>query len=471
MFNSFKLRATPANARRLLDIAVLRNIDFDPKLADLALDDLLSLDDFADFPLVIDNTDLSSLQFITDWKRGIVLTPSWEKNISIALAKVWRNYGQTLIMTNYKRIDAWQEAIEKIWPHASVSCSQLNKKSILSDTNEMDPTCDFLIVSLPFDNLIDIGSLKSLKHVIIEDPDVRNLNVSLIESIMRELPSTLVVQNVYRLPTGRTTFSENLVYHDKPFVSQMFSVVKMIWGGAPPLASYPTDKEFDYLNNNGYKHLDPLGIFTIMGVSSHMIKHLVGENQIVIDEGHGSPSNIFTLEAITGKPHTQTITDTLEGNRCSLDALEHLRTYSWGTRKMGFLGSKLPSFTCASSKIVIVCDNNHLIRGARLVFSDTVAAYQSLTFTQRSTFCDVYFPTSPTWKNINKVIITSDTIFDEPKLLEAANYLVIPDPTILTKSLYDKLVQECKASSTTIIFMSENGMFDKKYLKKLLENK
>jgi len=123
MYELAKLPKNPAIARQLLNMADLGGLSVPANLYDLAIEDLVSLDDLSDFTLAPADIDLSVLQYMNDRNGRCVVLETRHKALPSIIARIWMYDLFPLLITadNSTSCVKWQTALEKAFPNKSIS--------------------------------------------------------------------------------------------------------------------------------------------------------------------------------------------------------------------------------------------------------------------------------------------------------------------------------------------------------------
>lgn len=122
MYERLTLSKDPKIARRLLDIAYAGGLDIDERIASLALENIISQENFVTFPLELTSKQIEATQFIRDRNGRCLVLDSNKQARDSLLAHVWlENAFPLLIVVNKKNQDRWLDTIERIWPDKKIN--------------------------------------------------------------------------------------------------------------------------------------------------------------------------------------------------------------------------------------------------------------------------------------------------------------------------------------------------------------
>lgn len=476
MYDIKELKATPGLARRLLAFSQMNKMTFDSKLADLALSGLINKSDLQGFPFELDQNQLSSLQFITDWNgRGMLLCDTGCRGREVALANMWLRGGKTLILSQPKYYHQWAELVQNIYPEAKISVfgnPRYNEKSRtfpkgteFKEAPEVD--ADVFITSygsLIWHNLL---TLSDINQTIIEELDhagaINYKWEDSVKGVFHEVPAPLFIQDINQLPqnAGRSNLASLQANDSKALQFVGDVITSLAWAGIRSMgiltSGFKSKEIEDYLAERGYMGSDTLSLLSLFGVSSHLlddpkghkapivfhdstIKDLIRSKKSRSDSGlRRMIDRERELEQNTGLSIEQTVQNALNGIRPSMALIGQLQTTQWANLKSQHLKSIHFQLTNKLTKSLFLTSNPDLKRSLHLNFGillEDLSTSNDANFTVgRYVYPTLTHPLNTdqwtsvvTGRPLNNLIVSIDDLILQPSLLKVSNFLFVADP-------------------------------------------
>jgi hypothetical protein len=285
----FKLPATPGMARRLLRYNDVRRVVFDEQLVELAMRDILTLDQIPSW-LVVNDTELELLQFVQDWDhRAMIITTQTPRARLLALAGTQINSrGQTIIMSNLNNFTNWVEAIQAMDTNQTISVfgnpRYTLKKPLpmgLEYTDRPDLSADFLISNfsglLHNDVVGKIQAGQSIVEEVAEPCSVAGRFHEAVGSLKLEIPrpvTLLDIKHFYNW-SGQTRITPKglLANQSTSFTNQLGELITWVWPHDQFVANaiYATPSAKDSMMREGLMTLRRPEMLANLAVSTHML--------------------------------------------------------------------------------------------------------------------------------------------------------------------------------------------------------
>jgi hypothetical protein len=509
MLNFTKVPASSGLARRLIAFSRLNGMTFDAKLAELAVENLISHSDFDAFPHKFNQYEYAAIQHVLDWNgRSMLLDSGVDRLRTIALASVWiRPAGQTLILSRPRDYADWVDAIREIWPNATVSVFG-NQRHVARDkplpdgydfSEIPDISADFLITSYGGMIWNDIHVLDSLKYTIVEElSDTKQINHKWEEALLgafKELQAPLLLQDITMLPKDK---GANVVTSLSTSSSQAIHQIgetlgRFVFGGSH-LPGFVTNERGNksltyYLSMRGYTGHSTLDLLNCFGVSSDLLRD--GEiktdvvtfydqtvadaksKKLTVDSGIGRLINRESLvEDELGLRIEQIATDAVYGDMVSQRALRDLMNNAWASLKGQHVKKIVDDLFSYLSRTIVVSDNPELIRVLRLQFGKSAEHLGSVDnpdfvkarFAERNMFIGPNGRAKPL-----RILIASTADLLDPTILDAANYLILADTPLSVEDYLD-MKDLSDEFGIRLVLSVQRGTFEEKVHSNLIKN-
>jgi len=499
MFDNKTLPRNPGIARRLLTFGQMNGMTFDEKLVELASEDLITHDDLKEAPFNLTTQGLYALQHIRDWNsRAVILGIGPDRAREVALTNVWMRGGQTLILAQPSCYAEWASLIKMAWPEAKISVfgnpryhdKNLSYPHGVNFSDKPDLDADFFVSSYGGVIWHDLCGHVTVNQTIVEELDHQSaINYrweEAVRGLVSELPHPVFIQNIFNLPSdhGRDNLA-SLQMHSSRAFSFMFDLIsEYLWAGldiALPFKGSIREIE-DYLAARSYQGYDIFKLLTIFGVSTHLLDEMNGfmpplvfrdltiQQLKVSKSSKRSGSGLYRLvererdlAAQQGQSMSVITRAALDGNDTALTLVGDLMTTQWSNLKANHVKVTHGAMTTRFSKSLILVHNHDLKRGLKLHFG---AAIDDLTsdpetskerFIQEQSRWTIYAGLKP----LASLIVTLDELQNNPKLLDVANFLFVPEWKT-TEEEYGSLKELADQHGTRLVLTILDSTFEER---------
>ena len=509
MHDTKTFKATAGLARRLLMFSQLNHMQFDDKLIELAMSDLVDPTLLEGFPFVLDSSQLSSLQYVRDWEsRAMLLCSSQARGRTVALANAWLEGGTLLIMAQPKFYGAWASLIQEMWPDKKISVfgnPRYNEKvdafpEGIEFSEKPDYEADVFITSyggLVWHNFVNY---KTVDQTIVEELDndgaVNYKWEEAVKGIFHEIKKPVFIQNVNSLPNdhGKDVLASLQANVSKPMNYLRSVVTKYLWAGLPLFTTMgfanPRDID-DYLTARAYTGVDNFKMLGLFSVSTHLLDDTEGHKKAIVFKDNtiknlnqrkrpDSGLNRFLereqfLEAETGLKLPQLVQTALDGDRPSQTLVGRLMVSQWATMKAQHLKQIHGNMANRTSRCLFLVENQDLKRALSLQFGIQMEdmsksderSYLMARFLYPQATTE-YFKLTPmrqqSLRPIGNLLVTIDDLISEPRLLEVSNFLFLGELP-LDSEMHQGVKSATQASGTRLVTSVISSTFEEEIYK------
>ena len=514
MYDVKTLKATPGLARRLLHFSQMNHMVFGEDLIELAMSGLVDPKDLEGFAYPMNAAEISTLQHVEDWDgRAMILADGPDRGRKIALASAFLKPGsKSLILTQPKCYPVWANLILEVWPDAKISVfgnpRYQEKNNPLPDGVEFkesyDADADFFISSYSGVIWQNFVAQKIHDQTFVEEFEnqgtVSYKWEAAVKGIFREMPKPLFLQNINTLPSdnGRSNFSSLQLVSSRAMSYLSDLVSDYMWAGlqtARPLMTQYTFKEAEeYLTRHNYHGLDSFKIMSLFGVSSHLLEESDGTKKPLVfrdgtvhqlkSSGKRKDSGLYRmvereqgLKESTGLSITELVRDILDGKRPSETLSGPLMGTQWANLKSSLVKNTHEHLTARSTRSLILADHPDLRRALRLQFGATLEDLRQVDdydyvvsrFLHPMLTGKVSLKKWDAMKPLQSLIVNLDDLINEPYLLQAANYLFMPELP-MDRDFYEGVRAAADAQGTRLVHNVLDDTFEAKIFKEIAEN-
>jgi hypothetical protein len=504
------LRATPGLARRLIALSEINGLQFDQKLVDLALLDIVDGRRLEGFAHQLNGEALQALQFVRDWNgRAMILCDDSLVAQKVSLANAWLEGGRTLILTRPKTYGHWATLVREAFPDAVISVfgnprydEKVSYPPGITFEHKPNVEADFFISSYGAVLWHDLLDSTTINRAIVEELDTQGNVIaggwqSAVKGLFREMPAPIFIQNIQNLPNdpGRDNLTSLQCQDSRPLDFISSTVTNYMWAGISDLQAlvgghYSKDVDV-YLESRGYDKFDALKKLEILGVSSHLVGQDNSSPLVFYDASisvliaNGSrprqQSNLYqfvererALEHRLGQNVASVVTQALEGHRPSATLIDGLRTPQWANLKSrhikeidDYLGGPMARCLYLTAhqdvKRSLLLHFNHgmvdlstsadgHLDMARFLYRDNTLTLSHQQFSQM--------------RPLKNLIVTIDELAARPELIGVANYIFLVDPP-QDREYYEGLLAAALASGTRVVISVITGTFEEEIFRQI----
>lgn len=509
MFGETTLAATPGTARRLLAIAQINQMKFDDQLIELASRDLVSSDQLKGFDGKLSNGAIQALQHVMDWNgRAMLLDTGNDVSRTVALASIWLRGGRTLLMVKPEHYGEWATLIRKSWPDAKISVFG-NPRYIKTSTpypegiscvETPDLTADFIITSYGSVIWHNVMAESGIDQTIVEELDFNGAVhynwEEAVKGMFFELPSPLLIQNIYGLPAeqGMDQMNSLEVANSASLAFLGKNIHHYLWSGLPiskPLNNFSFREAMDYMANR-YQNISPLKLLNLYGVSSHLLGEkdgsqdpLIFHSSVIARHAHGRGSNgngyVRYIELERDLVHRMNVSRTdlvrraLDGDTVVQGLIGALRTNQWSNLKAGHIKQIHGSLANKSTRCLFLAENPDLRRNLKLQFSTQIDSFAQESDRDLVTgrFLHPQFYHKLTLeqfyqiKPLANLMVSINDLINVPELMPKAGLLFLPELP-LDREVFNIIREAAVASGTRLVISVLDETLEEKIYQQLL---
>lgn len=472
MFDVKRLPRSPEFARRLINFCEISNLVFDEELVNLALNGLIHRDQFKNYPYALDDDQISALQYVNDWQgRSLLLGEDNQRLRTTALASVFGKDGGLLILSQPQYYHEWILLVQKVFPKSKISVFG-NQRYLKPDHKAQfpkgieftaDPDYESEIFITSYGGVIwnNFLSDASFTHTIIEElSNLENLHhkwETSVAGMVRELPNPIYLQNILDLPTETTMNQLAGCQIPMSKTNRHISILlqNYVRAGVPHiLNSFMNDTRIvpEYLKIRGYKNFDFLKLYSLFGVSSHLIdssspiifydesiKDL--KNSKISKQKNSGLNRLVEKQSDMLQTSQRTLSDTvriaLDGDDVMATLVGQLMDNQWATLKASHIKTFSRRLSGQMAKCLYLTSNMDLIRGLK-IHSGTSQGFAILSEYEEPQKIKDRFLERTGWELIplNHLVINKTELLDSD-LFTKTNFIILGDIPLNRKEFID----------------------------------
>lgn len=509
MYDIKNLPATPANARRLIEFAKLNGMVLADNILQLAQENTVGCSDLDGTALELDQSEQQILQRLSDWQgRGMILGDGFNRPRHIALAYVKLNGGPTLVLTDPKFYGQWVSKIQTNFVGSSISVfGNPRYKSVAGPlpggveySEEPNVNADFIISSFVSVVWNDLLAKFTPSQSIVEELEQSYKWSDLINGVVTELPSPIVITNVQK--TGGDISNIMSQISRGPTAGLVGVIADKVWCGAdlPNHMLNLDNAGSEYLRSRGYLNMTPLSVLPVLGVSAELLQVDLQAPINVYDRSaiarfgkkrrtESGVSDVVNreakLELATGRPVEEIVARAIAGDETAKEQLTSLRTSRWASLKAASVKTAIDSVVGSLSRVLIVAENPDLIRKMMITLSTTTdrRSFKCDTLvnqTDRNPIIGRYLAPDPAYlkyapnQNIKlralNALIVSPSDLDESDLLKVSDYVMLAEWP-MDQATFDVINEDyTMPNGARLITSTLMGTFEEHLLKHLINN-
>lgn len=402
MFDTHDISATPAWARRLLEIRKFTSIELPQEIVDLAEQGRITTNPLQQFDVQLDDIAMHSLQYVLDWNcRAMVIgiDDLMHRKVAAAAIRV-REPSSIVLFTNPNNYGAWARLIRAIWPTDSISVYGNTRYAGTHGADEFPEgvvyedrpniSARWQITSYGSFIYHDVLARKIPDMLVVDElTDRRSVNYRWSEalaSVFMEVPQLLLLQNANRMASSD---SDTLTALQTPgsdaYMHLMWLLGRGIAVGSQAAAwlgeSQHCTAVMQHLTNAGYQGANPLALTALLGTSLHLmntdpLRPLRFHDTTVSSAVANGLSNATVrryLEHVTAV-HARASASSADELVSRLDTqgpatrdyLAELKNATWASLKASHVQKVHSQLSTRHNRTLILANSQALVRGIRM---------------------------------------------------------------------------------------------------------
>jgi hypothetical protein len=496
MYNRASFPRNGKWARHLLRLANISNIQVDPQLKEIAKE--TSYD-----PTLIPSTlkwsskEYNALQYVMDWNGRCVLLdtkdPGFARHVSVIAAKQLGSKRIMIIAKSHNMLLEWSILIRNICQNDGVTISEARGKGRTRCWGK--DSCETQWILAEYNEFQDVAFVSDEKpdHLIFDVDVHRSVDYSFLETFEALCDEFNKVTIIAKSPDfWNNPSDQNASSAINQLTMYVVDNLKLnLYHGKIPSLSSTSPSAISYYRPRGVR-VDSPAFFEASGVCFNLVmdkiskhfKNVFSNNMLEPEHLHNSARRKSIIERYRevetnectqlGKSIKDIVSDALEGDKSSCEALERMKTTEWAKLKSHTFYNLVRESTRTEEKTIVVAANATIRK-----YMGTQLSAQIISSTDSNSTIDEQlgnfayphpnckkFTISGPYKRTKVIVVDDITMLDE-RIFE------VVDRVIFAEFPYDKETISCyielsKMFRFRTLFGTMRGTFEEDLAEQLL---